>query len=229
MNLPYDNVKDLVVKLKANNFQQFYVLPYNRFDVKKSIHWWLSPTPEKAAFRHAKVVFTTDASWFDSGDVFCGFNVEKGVKRDAASKASEVMDGTWFWHQFLDLAEKELALKVSQAAQSIDTNMQIFITAGPAGVGHEWDHLLFEVENGTLTQLEHNSPNRVLSEIAKSKDFAEFTRSLRKLTKDAEWFWVDLLIGSQFTLILDGPNHTQNFVDMMKPFNAWMLNEGSPQ
>ncbi len=33
-------------------------LAYNRFDVDHSQHWWLSPTPDKAAFRYAKAMFT---------------------------------------------------------------------------------------------------------------------------------------------------------------------------
>jgi len=223
MNLPYTTVQDLVVDMKAKYFDGFYVLPYNRFDVDHSQHWWLSPTSDKAAFRYAKAMFTTEESWVDPGSVFCGFNVEKGVLHEGGWNKNAVMDETWFWHRFLDLAGHPLAGIIEEASTAAGANLQLFVSAGTLTPNAEWPRVLFDIAGTTLSRQHYRPCDGKLADVAACTDLSGFAAAIRSLDgTPTAWEWADVLIGMPFTLDPNGPDNLDRCAAMLKPFERWM-------
>ena len=223
LNLPYGTVQDAIASLRETYFPRFHVLPYNRFDVEHSPHWWLSPTREKAAFRHGKVMFTTSADWVDSGCVFVGFNVEKGVLQAGGGRPSEVMGENWFWHRFVTLANAPLATAIEQSREAIGGNLQIYVDCGVLGSGSRFEQLIFDVESLRLRPKLYERRDGILSHLATSTDFDDFADALRALDGAATaWHWIDVLVGTSFTLSAGGPDNTGKCAAMLHPFRPWM-------
>ena len=224
MNLSYGTVQDLAADMKKYYFSGFHSLPYNRFNVETSQHYWLSPTSEKAAFPYSKAAFTKNDEWVEAGHVFCGFNVEKGVLHEADWPRSNVMDDSWFWHRFLDLANSPLASLAEKASAAIDGNLQIFITAGIMATGHDGANAMFEIDDSELKLVSHKTGDGILRDLSRSSNFAELADSLRALDgKPTEWYWIDFHLGTFFTLDPTGPNHLDRCAAMLKPFEPWIL------
>ncbi len=221
--LPYETVQDAIASLRKIYFPRFHVLPYNRFDVEHSPHWWLSPTQERAAFRHGKAMFTTSEEWVDPGHVFVGLNVEKGVLQAGDWRANEVMDKSWFWHRFVTLANKPLVTAIEQACEAIDSNLQIYVDCGVLGGGSRFEWLLFDVESHCLRPKWYERRDGLLSRLAASTDFGGFSDALRALDgSPTAWHWIDVLVGTSFTLNASGPDNTGKCADMLHPFRPWM-------
>jgi hypothetical protein len=223
LNLPHATVQDAIAKLREIYFPGFHVLPYNRFDVNHSPHWWLSPSREKAAFRHGKVMFTTSDDWVEPGHVFVGFNVEKGILQAAGGRPNEVMDGTWFWHRFLTLANVPLAAAIEQAHEAMGGTVQIYVNGGVLGGGSRFESLLFDVELHRLRPKRYERRDGILAGLAASTDFGQFSDALRALDgAGTAWHWMDILVGSSFTLNANGPDNTGKCAAMLHPFRQWM-------
>ena len=169
MNLRYATIQELAADMRVRYFPDFHSLPYNRFNVKTSPHYWLSPTSEKAAFPYAKAVFTTNHDWVEAGHVFCGFNIEKGVLHEADWPRTNLMDASWFWHRFLDLANVPLSSVAEEAAEAVDGKLQIFMTAGIMSPGHDWANVRFEIEDSQLNLMAHQSGDGILSNFSSSQ------------------------------------------------------------
>ena len=223
LNLPHETVQDAVASLRKTYFPRFHVLPYNRFDVEHSPHWWLSPTKEKAAFRHGKAMFTTNEDWVVPGHVFVGFNVEKGVLQAGGGRANEVMDETWFWHRFVTLANTPLVTAIEQAREAIGSNLQIYVDCGVLGGGSRFEWLLFDVESHHLRPKRYERRDGILSRLAASTDFGGFSDALRALDgSPTAWHWLDVLVGASFTLAASGPDNTGKCAALLHPFRPWM-------
>lgn len=223
MNLPYKSVEDVANVLKVRYFPGFRVLPYNRFDLKHSQHWWLSPASENPAFRYGKVMCTTNDAWTGEGRVFCGFNVEKGVLHEGDWAKTNVMDNTWFWHRFLKLANEPLVTAVSDAARAVDGNIQVFVAAGVLVTGAQWSHVLFDTDGGRLATVDYQPGDGLLAKVATNTSIPDFADALRTLDgPTTAWQWIDVLIGQSFTLDTDEPDDTDACAAMLKSFETWM-------
>ena len=228
MNLPYENIQDLAAELKRRYYPGFYSLPYNRFDVDHSQHWWLSPTPEKAAFHHAKIGMTTNEDWVESGNVFVGANIEKGVLHEGNWHKNNIMKKEWFWHRFLKLANLPLASAIKDAEARIEGNMQVSVTCGMLVSNHDWAHVVFEVDSDALHPTHYKEGDRTLSNLAKCADFSAFAQELQVLDgSKTAWQWIDIHIGTSFTLNPSGEDDTERCAAMLAPFTRWML--GTPE
>ena len=125
MNLAATNLKSFVSRFNADFFPQMKVLPYNRFDTAKSQYWWMLPVGDMVGFRWGKAAFREDD---ESGEVFCGFHVEKGVIDH--EKTANIMQPDWFWHHFLDLVDTDIADAVARAAMALGQNLELEIGCG---------------------------------------------------------------------------------------------------
>ena len=222
MNLPHENVRDLVVQLRDDHLPGFHVLPYNRFDIEHSQHWWLSPTGDKAAYPYAKAIFTTD-DWVEPGEVFCGFNVEKGIAHEGDWNKNCVMSNSWFWHRFLEIANTPFSSAIEQARQESDADLQIIVASGMLVPNAEWAHVCFDIAGSDLTQARYKAADGCLSGVAACGSITELADTLRTLDANPfDWQWIDLMVGRTFTLDLQGPDHTANLAAILKPFDAWM-------
>ena len=223
MNLPYPSVQDAAIALKTKYFSGFHILPYNRFDIDHSRHWWLSPTGDKAAFRYGKVVLTTDEPCRDPSKVFCGFQVEKGVEHNNGWSKSHLMQDDWFWHDFLELANIPLASAIEQARESVSCPLQVYMDCGMLVRDSNWDRLLFESDATILTKTSYDRADGVLDRAAAATDFVGFADALRALDGTATgWHWIDVVIGMVFSLDPSGPDDTCQCAAMLNPFRTWM-------
>ena len=222
MNLPFESVQDAVAELRRSYFPTFHVLPYNRWDVEHSQHWWLSPTSDKAAFRYAKVIFTT-SEWVPAGEVFCGFNVEKGQREAGVGNPNWVMTEDWFWHRFLELANVPLLSAVEEARDALGEQPQLFVACGIPAPGARWDHVRFKIVGDRLQLQDFQLGDGKLNEVASSENIANFSTAIRALdSTDTAWHWTDLLVGHSFTVDVDGGDDLEKCSAMLRPFERWM-------
>ncbi|MEO8496479.1 MAG: hypothetical protein ABI614_15530 [Planctomycetota bacterium] len=222
MNLPYETVQDAVAKLRVRHFPGLHPLPYNRFETERSQHWWLSPTSERAAFRYGKAIFTTNEAWGGAGDVFCGFNVEKGVLHKGDWYESNIMTEDWFWHRFLDLANAPVFSAAEEAADAIGTKLQLCVDCGTL-VSSKWDMLMFDIDGTQLLQRAYQPIENTLDGMKGVTNFAEFADALRALDgTPTAWHWIDVLVGTWFTRDASGPDDTDKCAALLKPFQSWI-------
>lgn len=226
LNIGNESLRDWLVDLRNAYFPELKFLPYNRFELEKSQHFWLSPTTEKAAFRHPKFRLTQDDPWWESGEVFCGWNVEKGLSVDPALlqlPASNRMNSEWFWHRFLKWDGSQLFRLVQDARQQVDDSLEIFVTAGIPNGGKEWPRLLLDVNGAKLHRAKYVSADGTLNGLSGANDFAAFLRELNELTA-AEWYWVDIVIGQTMSLDPSAKDDSGRIADMLSPFEESMRN-----
>lgn len=227
MNLPYKSAREIVRALKERHFPGFHALPYNRHEPDKSRFWWLSPTGDNPAFRIAKATVTIDDNLIGEDLGFCGFNVEKGLETDLASKPSEVLKDDWFWHRFLELANLPLTAAVEEAEAACGEQLEIRV-AGILNQGESVAHVTLRHDAGRLTREGYIEDKKQLATVAAAENFASFTDALRGLTgtKESTWLWIDLTIGTTFTRESAGPDDLDRAAAMLKPFERWMRSAG---
>ena len=231
MNLPFNTIREIVLELRKSRFSDFNALPYNRFTesgIDSSERWWLCPTKDKLGFAHGKVVATAREHWVEDGKVFVGFNVEKGILYPAIKGDGYVLKDNWLWHEFVRNAALQLGRKLGKASEALDSSVEIVVTCATepqhAGQGERGDVLKFESDGVKLERV--LAPERLdyLTELAESHTFEQFGAALETLTgKGFGYRWVDLMIGSHFTMDPAGPNHVVVATTMLEPFREWML------
>ena len=223
MNLPYKTTRDLVIELRTSYLPGLHVLPYNRFDMDHSVHWWLSPTSDKIAFPFGKATSTTDRAWIGKDDVFCGFNVEKGVLQEGVTRQAEVMTNDWAWHRFVKRANAPLAGLIGEAIEKTGLDLKIGLQCGIAGADVAWESLWFDVVDNRLVQRSYKPVDGILAPVAASTDFESFADALRSIDgKPTAFHWIDLGVGSTFTMNRSGPDDTAVCAELLKTFNPWM-------
>lgn len=184
--------------------------------------WWLSPARQNPAFRLGKLRFTTNDEWVGEGRVFCGFDVEKGVLHEGDWPKTNIMDDTWFWHRFLNLANGPLEAAIEEAATAVAGKVQVFVATGMLVEGARWAHVLLDAHEHGLSTVGYWPADGTLAKVATCTTLPEFADALRALDGPATaWQWLDLLIGQSITLDPDGPDDTDACAGMLKPFDAW--------
>ena len=221
-NLPYQTLQDIAAALKAEHFQDLYSLPYNRFDLSHSQHWWLSPTHDKAAFKYGKAIFTTDQDWVSEGQVFCGFNVEKGLTSEFADPASCLMQDDWFWHRFKEISSNPLAERIGRANSQVP--IQIILSVGELVPGTVWSRVRFSCSESQLQVEEYKegSSNK-LESFSSVNNYQAFHKELKTLDGAEYTFsWADVMIGSFFTQDSQGVNDLPQCASILDHFQEWM-------
>lgn len=223
-NLPYSTLQDIGAELKLQHFPNLHSLPYNRFNLNQSEHWWLSPTRDKAAFPFGKIILTTDDSWVPPGQTFCGFNVEKGINSKLAQHESQRMTKKWFWHIFTRHASKPLMIRIQSAAEATEHPIQIIVTAGELVPNAHWGLVKFDTNDETLTLVDYFEGNSTLSKLANVTSYGEFGNQLRAIIKNQEtsFQWFDVLIGTYFTHDTNGPDNLDVVQALIEPFASWI-------
>lgn len=222
MSLPYASVQDAAIALRDYAFRGFSVLPFNRWDIDHSQHWWLSPTSQKIAFPYGKVILT-QSSWVPADNVFVGFCVEKGVLFEGEWNRNNIMKDDWFWHRFLDVANVPLASAVHEASLAVGRKITIHVDSGTL-VDRNWASVQFDAEGGRLVQTSYIEGNRTLGTLASSASFAEFADSLRAINgaTSSAWQWIDVVVGTDFSMSADEPTELDECAKMLTPFKHWM-------
>ncbi|EAQ77762.1 hypothetical protein [Blastopirellula marina] len=221
MNLPFASPHEVAKQLKQHYFPRLHVLPYNRFRVADSTHWWLAPTGAKAAFQHGKLMLTQIDVLVKSGELFCGWNVEKGLLHPGSWQASNVMDSSWYWHSFLTFTGSELEEMIADAREATDKDLQIYVAAtipgqSPAAV-------VLNVDGSRLKPAAYEASDGILIEVARSGTLNELMAALRNLNGTATaWHWMDVVIGQTFTLDKTGADQTPKCAKFLRAFMPWV-------
>jgi hypothetical protein len=222
-NLPYSTLQDIGAELKRQHFPNLYSLPYNRFKLSESQHWWLSPTGNKRAFPYGKTILTCDNTWVPTDEIFCGFNVEKGLTHKLAQPESCIMVKHWFWHRFVELASNPLAERVQAAADATGQSIQVVVCAGELVPAAHWARVQLDVAGSALSLADHVEGNGSLDGIAKATDFREFANQLSDINnKSTNFQWIDVLVGCYFTQDIDGDDNLDVCEALIRPFESWM-------
>jgi hypothetical protein len=221
MNLTSTTIQDICNELKQVAFPGFCSLPYNRHDVARSQHYWLSPTANKVAHPYAKIMATIRDNWVPDGEVFVGFNVEKGQQMGKLNPDPQCeMDVDWWWHKFVKRANIPLARMIDEAADNIGQTLQIFV--GIEIQGGKGAHVRFNVKGTSLSVVDFRVNDPELNQLALSKNLEQFQLQLNELNK-LHWHWVDVIVGQLFTKDPSRTNDIEICAAMLEPFREWML------
>lgn len=222
MNLPFASPHEVAKQLKQQHFTRLHVLPYNRFRVADSTHWWLSPTSAKAGFKHGKLMLTQTDCLVQSGELFCGWNVEKGLLHSGSWQASNIMDRSWFWHSFLSFSGSELENAIDEASEATNQDLQLYVAAMIPG-GQTPASVVLNVKGTHLKPAAYEPGDGILIEVARSSTLEEFLTALRKLDgAPTAWHWIDVVIGQPFTLDKEGEDQTHRCAKMLRAFMPWV-------
>jgi hypothetical protein len=230
MNLPFKTVQDLVLELGKSHFNGFNALPYNRFSdsgIASSERWWLCPTKDKLGFAYGKIVATTREDWVEPGKVFVGFNVEKGILDKGIKGDGYVLKKTWLWHEFVRDAGSRLGPKIVEASDALGSPLQVVIGCGTepqwGGQYEQGDVVRFTSRGPSLSLIEAPPAMKYLGDVAKCRSCTELAAALQKLNGTAFGYqWVDLMIGSHFTMDAGGTNDLATAATMLEPFRGWL-------
>jgi len=199
--------------------KRLYMLPYNRFDADVSTTWWLSPRPEKAAFRYGKFVFS---DWGENG-LFVGLHVEKGLLPPALKK-HQLMTRDWLWHEFLRaMTEGTLASMRDEIARRCGANPVLAV-----GGGYEpspYSLFPFEWQDDRLRFLKEDAKprERDLSGFACDMSLPDLAAKLNEFTTN-RWMWIDVTIGLPFEVVpgstdaWDAARLSADLLDVLEPW-----------
>lgn len=217
MNLAYSSAREVAADLKQRYFPGLHVLPFNRFHLESSTHWWLSPTGDKGAFRYGKFILTTDGEWLKERTLFCGWNIEKGMAHGGSWPASNVINKSWHWHDFVPVTNEPLVQMIADARTAVDDDLQLVVCA--AVPGGQSAHIVMQVSGSRLKPLAYQPGDNILVNLARTADMASFSDELRKLNgPPTAWHWLDVRIGQAFSLNPKGPNQLEACAKMLKAF-----------
>lgn len=230
LNLPFETAQKLSIAIRNSYFPGYHTLPYNRFSDEHSQHWWISPFPEKAAFPYGKAVISTEDSWVPASQVFCGYNVEKGLVNFQDQMEDKdfgnpnwVMKPNWMWHRFANQPADELNEMLNRADQKTELQTRIIVNCGKLVTGAPWDRVEFLFSNQKLEPISYQSRNQSLEPLSQTTDLAGFQETLRNLSgQDNAWDWIDLYIGSYFQLNSTGPDDLGSCGAMLTTFLPWI-------
>ncbi len=227
-NLQCSSSRDVALAIKDSCMRNYHPLPYNRFEMERSEHWWLSPTPEKVAFPYGKAVFTTDEKWVPAGQIFCGFNVEKGLTQAGSGNPNCVMEEHWLWNKFIKESVKSLNERMAQAHGKHGLEMCIMVACGLMVPNVDWAKVEFKMD-GTNLRLDshHHGEDGILDSLATVSDFSGFAEQLASIDGEpTQWQWIDLMVGSYFSLNGNGANDLETCAAMLTTFLPWMTDAG---
>ncbi len=162
--------------------------------------------------------------WVPSGDVFVGYNVEKGLRSSDRSTDPNLMQSDWFWHEFLDRANTPFCSLIEEASKACERPLQLYLQTGPLVPNSDWARVLFDVSGSNLTPVDYNRGDGQLADVASSTDFGQLADSLRAYASgSSDWYWLDVVAGASFTLDPSGVDDTTACAAMLRPFQRWMV------
>lgn len=177
--------------------KRFSLRPY-QYQNPKETAWWIIPSDKWPAYRFSKLFI--DRYELDPDYLFAGFYVEKGLddELEGLVKSTQILRPNWYWHNFLDEAEKG---KLDKPLQEMleESGCPVFGWIDFTGA--------FGLQRDDLVELSIRSPdlrfevvskgNNILSPLNLSTDMRDLANRLRTLEKQKEFCrgWVNLLIG----------------------------------
>lgn len=179
--------------------------PHNMYDPDRTI-WWLVPSTDWPAYRHAKLFF--DWQNDDRDNLWAGAYVEKGLDpsvEEFAQKKSWVMRPGWAWHDLIRrLRAEPLRKHILELAGDLPMPVQVKVEGMYAGVPSfdpdlphfDSDAYVFTLDADTQRFTLAGAPRtrgHVLGDLTTVQTFDDLSRALEMVTKNA-WIWVDFMV-----------------------------------
>lgn len=176
--------------------------------------WWLVPSTEWPAYRHAKYVFSLAKDdprkyLVKSGEairddtIFAGFSVEKGfgaeaaaVDRRLAKRLTSILDDTWAWSRVVrDPGPSQISTVVSASSDRLVVAVAAYPVHDPEDLHKPApDALLFSCTEGELSLEDRNT--LPLGVLAEASNVVSIDALLDALGRVGGFYWVDLHIGT---------------------------------
>ena len=226
--LPYPTAYDTAMAVKevwkSLPSPDVWLLPYNRFAHEDSRVWWLVPARDRAAFRYAKLCFSTHPNHVGEGQILCGLHVEKGIEAPIP-EANWILQEDWVWHRFLENMGEALAKAVRAAAEILHAPIGVLVIAhayndpggGPA------DRAVYTSTGEELVEEETGKLGHVTAHLRVARSWAELAEKLTGLPREtAAWYWLGMHVGGTFGLQEGGDDRTEECVKMLRCFESWL-------
>lgn len=200
--------------------------------------WWLVPSTEWPAHRHAKYVFSLAKDdprkyLVKSGEVlrddaiFAGFAVEKGfgteaaaVNRRLAKRLTAIVDDTWAWGRVVHgPGPAQLVAVVAPSPGTLVVAVVAYPVHDPEDPEKPSpDVLIFSSAQGALSLVARNGlPVAALTEASRAESLEALLSALGSV---GGFFWVDLHIGAY---VRPGAVDVHRlYADVLSPFAHWL-------
>ena len=204
--------------------------------------WWLVPSSEWPAYRHAKLFF----DWFTrkkKDRVWTGINVEKGLGAVAASvyPSKFIMSQDWAWHRFCEDCRSGLFDQVIADSTYGETSQTwwLKIAAGYVDKPSGFDPLSQSFRDARAFYCFRKNPGASLWELTESNDprkTASASGMLSQLSdmpdivaklQQRDWLWIDVYCGISLEVV--GPEEisevttaAQVWSSSLSRFERWL-------
>jgi hypothetical protein len=194
------NACDAVLQDAKQIFAQASARPWDRYHPEESA-WWLIPSREWPAYRHAKFFFDRDPGKLANLQI--GLYIEKGLSprvREAYPSARGsrlIMDSGWAWSgvvsnealaRLTESVTGERATAIRVEAQNVPDPESF----DPYGLRFTRSRATFEVTGTNLLGDVDDAPGH-LHPIHSAATMEELITGLRLLSEDP-WLWIDLFV-----------------------------------
>jgi hypothetical protein len=223
MNLPYTTSQETAVAMIGKwkrAGKALCPLPYNRFAIEDASIWWLMPERRLVGFRYGKCCFSTHEFHAAPGEIFCGLNVEKGIESDFVEDRFRLRKD-WTWFTFIEQMEKMGAL-VQRASKVIKSRLTVLVLSFAYGYQGFRDRISFTTEGDKLEVETSSTGAYVLGSLCGVADWKGLSGALRCLPTEAQGYWVDIHVGTKFSLKAGGKDDSLACFKMLRAFSEWL-------
>jgi hypothetical protein len=216
--------------------------PWNFYEPTNT-DWWLIPSTEWPAYRHAKLFFRAREA---NRVLYTGFYVEKGLSpRVAAAYPTGkklIMQSDWTWHVFFEqLAGAGVTSTITSLATHSESSVRIELFAhlvedpgsyDPYAPPMDYSRVAFDTWGDSLTLVDSVLQGKMFAQVVESKTLSALTQALAYFP-DADWTWVNLSLGIRLEmapLVLDGHSLPADAWDAsaiwekcLQPWKPWIF------
>jgi hypothetical protein len=222
--------------------QRLTARPWNHYEPLNT-DWWLIPSTEWPAYRHAKVFFRArDANRV----LYTGFYLEKGLSPRVAEAYPTgkklVMQENWAWHTFFDaLAREDVTLAITsifaQSGLPVRIELHAHLVEDPGSydpyappMDQSW--AAFDTQDGSLRLVDSVQQGRMFEQVVASQAIPDLVEALAHLP-NSDWTWVNLNLGVRLKMAplvpgresvpMDTWNATIIWERCLLPWKPWIV------
>lgn len=239
----YPNVRKAVMDIHKAIPQQkgkrFTLRPWNPYKPENTL-WWITPSTTWPAYNHGKITVFKQ----DSGEIFFGLNVEKGLDAKAMASFlsrkghSFIMSHEWCWHSFIkDMGNGKVQAAldlICQNASGLPAYLEI--SGGvvddpklfdPYSSSLPWDKAIWKYYGGALKCIVQ--PERFLYALEGLAEIKQLPEKLEQI-EGYGWIWIDIYIGINLPNYNDMAEETgetwnghELWQNVLKHWSPWLV------
>lgn len=167
--------------------------------------------------------------------MFTGLNIEKGLGQQLSglAKNSELLEGDWFWHEFLKAAfngalDAPMRTIQERAGMGLRTYVSIYefnhVPDPETGKNVPDDELVFLTGEGDLKFTQDHEGRGVLAPLNGAKDLQDLGMRFTRL-ENMHWYWSSWLIGARLRYSADDTgdwNSADLWHRLLEPWLPWV-------